>query len=85
MNVLERLTLDSATALLNCLQYSYLKSDHASDYLTAKVLAAALCDVLSQLEKDFPGVVEEYGWIANGTPLPAETEQVSVLAMDLYR
>lgn len=62
MNVLENLTLNSATALLNCLQYSYLKSGHSIDYLTANVLAAALCDVLSQLETEFPGVVEEHGW-----------------------
>ena len=85
MNVLESLTLNSATALLNCLQYSYLKPGHSIDYLTANVLAAALCDVLSQLETEFPGVVEECGWIVIGTELPAKTERFSVLAKDIYR
>ncbi|XHX76389.1 MAG: hypothetical protein RBJ76_18340 [Stenomitos frigidus ULC029] len=85
MNVLESLTLNSATALLNCLQYSYLESGHSINYLTANVLTAALCDVLSQLETEFPGVVEDCGWMAIGTDLPAKTERFSVLAKDIYR
>jgi hypothetical protein len=69
MNVLESLTLHSAAALLNCLQYSYLEPRHSIDYLTANSLAAALCDVLSQLETEFPGVVEECGWTRKTTKL----------------
>lgn len=54
----EQLTLNGAMALLSYLQCSHLSPAH----IKAAAIAATLCEMLSQLETEFPGITHEYGW-----------------------
>lgn len=58
MATLEKLTLNGAMTLLTYLQYSGLEHEQ----VRAEAVAAALCEMLTQLEADFPGYAERYGW-----------------------
>lgn len=58
MATLEKLTLNGAMTLLTYLQYSGLEQEQ----VRAEAVAAALCEMLTQLEADFPGYAERYGW-----------------------
>jgi hypothetical protein len=87
MNALERLAFDSATALLNYLQYSYWSQENAKCYLTADTLAGTLCEVLTELDSVYPGVTEGYGWTCH-TPLSAMDsafEEKAILEGDAHR
>lgn len=58
METLEQLTLNGAMTLLTYLQYSGLEHEQ----VRAEGVAAALCEMLTQLETEFPGYAERYGW-----------------------
>jgi hypothetical protein len=58
MATLEQLTLNGAMTLLSYLQYSGLEHEQVG----AEAVAATLCEMLTQLEADFPGYAERYGW-----------------------
>jgi hypothetical protein len=58
METLEQLTLNGAMTLLSYLQYSGMEHQQ----IRAEAVAAALCAMLTQLESDFPGYAERYGW-----------------------
>jgi hypothetical protein len=62
MATLEQLTLSGAMTLLTYLQYSGVEHEQ----VRAEAVAAALCEMLSQLEADFPGYAERYGWTKIG-------------------
>lgn len=71
MATLEQLTLNGAMTLLTYLQYSGLEHEQ----VRAEAVAAALCEMLTQLEADFPGYAERYGW----TKVTPERRQVAVM------
>ncbi|MDX2229259.1 MAG: hypothetical protein NW220_06460 [Leptolyngbyaceae cyanobacterium bins.349] len=54
----DQLTLNGALTLLSYLQCTDLSPNHVK----AAAIAATLCEMLSQLEADFPGIAQEYGW-----------------------
>ncbi len=58
MATLEYLTLSGAMTLLTYLQYARISDQQ----LQAQAVVGTLCEMLSQLEINFPGVAEEYGW-----------------------
>ncbi len=58
MATLEQLTLNGAMTLLTYLQYSGCEHEQ----VRAEAVAAALCEMLTQLEAAFPGYAERYGW-----------------------
>lgn len=54
----DQLSLSGAMTLLSYLQHSHL----ASTEVKAEAIVATLCEMLSQLEDNFPGITKEYGW-----------------------
>lgn len=54
----DELTLNGAMTLLSYLQHAHL----SLATVKADAIAATLCEMLSQLESDFPGITREYGW-----------------------
>ncbi len=86
MATLEQLTLNGAMTLLSYLQYSSFEHEQ----VRAEAVAAALCEMLTQLEADFPGYAERYGWTKNNSlmkqtvSLQASTPQHS-LERDIAR
>jgi hypothetical protein len=80
MATLEKLTLNGAMTLLTYLQYSGLEHEQ----VRAEAVAAALCEMLTQLEADFPGYAEQYGWtkVASLTR-PAAARQTATLQHSL--
>jgi hypothetical protein len=54
----DELTLSGAMTLLSYLQYS----QQCSDSVDVVAVAATLCEMLSQLEHELPGVAKAYGW-----------------------
>lgn len=56
--LVDQLTLNGAATLLSYLQCAHLSPAH----IQAAAIAATLCELLSQLETDFPGITREYGW-----------------------
>lgn len=55
---LEQLALSGATTLL-----TYLQCDRLTDEgVGADAIAATLCELLNQLESDYPGVTDSFGW-----------------------
>ncbi len=75
MATLEKLTLNGAMTLLTYLQYSSLEQEQ----VRAEAVAAALCEMLTQLEADFPGYAERYGW-TKAAPLLQETSQLEAVS-----
>lgn len=55
---LEQLTLNGSITLLTYLQYAQLTDDS----MNASAVAAALCEMLNQLESIQPGITYDYGW-----------------------
>jgi hypothetical protein len=79
----DQLTLNGAMTLLSYLQCAHLSPSH----LKATAIAATLCEMLSQLEAEFPGITHEYGWekIVELSELPfaiADREAFPVLECD---
>lgn len=58
MTDLEQLTLNGAMTLLSYLQCAQTIHNRVK----AEAIAAVLCEILSQLETNFPGIAQEYGW-----------------------
>jgi len=56
--LVDQLTLNGAMTLLSYLQCSHLSASH----IKVEAIAATLCQMLSQLETEFPGITREYGW-----------------------
>lgn len=54
----DQLTLSGAMTLLGYLQHSQI----APSQVKAEAIVATLCEMLSQLEANFPGITKEYGW-----------------------
>lgn len=54
----EQLTLNGAMTLLSYLQCSQVSPTD----LQVEAVAGTLCEMLSQLENNFPGITKEYGW-----------------------
>lgn len=54
----DQLTLNGAMTLLSYLQCAHLSPTS----IKAAAIAATLCEMLSQLETEFPGITREYGW-----------------------
>lgn len=71
MMALEQLALSGATTLL-----TYLQCDRLTDEsVGADAIAATLCELLNQLESDYPGVTDSYGW--HKVPLATEQGQAN--------
>jgi hypothetical protein len=56
--MLEQLTLNGAITLLTYLQYA----QHNSDLLNAEAVVATLCEMLNQLNTQYPQIAAGYGW-----------------------
>ncbi|MBW4521259.1 MAG: hypothetical protein KME16_16365 [Scytolyngbya sp. HA4215-MV1] len=58
MASIEKLTLSGALTLLTYVQHSRLEEKR----LDAKAVTAVLCEMLSQISIEKPGITKEYGW-----------------------
>lgn len=58
MATLKQLTLDGAVSLLTYLQFDCMTDEK----LGAMALTATLCEMLNQLNENYPGIVDIYGW-----------------------
>lgn len=61
---LDQLTLTGAISLLTYLQYAQFQQQA----LDAGAIAATLCQMLSQINQQCPGLVAGYGWQEISTP-----------------
>ncbi|MBF2085391.1 hypothetical protein [Thermoleptolyngbya sp. C42_A2020_037] len=61
---LNQLTLTGAISLLTYLQYAQFQQQA----LEAGAIAATLCNMLSQLNQQYPGLAAGYGWQEISTP-----------------
>ncbi len=81
--LVDQLTLNGAATLLSYLQCAHLSPAH----IQATAIAATLCELLSQLETNFPGITREYGWekiieLSDVTGVAPEVEAPTVLDGD---
>ena len=58
MASIEKLTLSGALTLLTYVQHSRLEEKK----LDEKAVIAVLCEMLSQISTEKPGITAEYGW-----------------------
>lgn len=68
MATLNQLALTGAMTLLGYVQRSTVMPLNSDEATTAEALAATLCEMLTQLEQQCPGITQDYGWSAVGEP-----------------
>ncbi|HEY9647529.1 MAG TPA: hypothetical protein V6C88_14225 [Chroococcidiopsis sp.] len=55
---LEQITLNAALTLQSYLQHA----DASEEALTPEAIASTLCDMLSQLNSQYPDITTDFGW-----------------------